>query len=112
MSIHSFRREKRQQGQFLPSPNDFSSDLSLAVRAANQLVSIPSSEPPNKRRKVGERHDYSPKMRASIGQYTALHGPKRVPVKFVLKIAQFNFARLRHTPEIWVNRTTLDPHNY
>ena len=81
------------------------------MRAANQLVGIASSEPPNKRRKVGERHDYSPKMPASIGQYTALHGPKRVPVKFVLKIAQFNSACLRHTPEIWENRTTSDPHN-
>ena len=71
--LNYFRREKRQQGQFLPSTSDFSSDLSPAVRAANQLVGIASSEPPNKRRKVGERHDYSPKMCASIGQYTALH---------------------------------------
>ena len=81
------------------------------MRAANQLVGNAYSKPPNKRRKVVERHDYSPKMRASIGQYTALHGPKCVPVKFVLKIAQFNSARLRHTPEILGNRTTLDPHN-
>ena len=88
MSNLNYFQRKGQQGQFLPSPSDFSSDLSPAVRAANQLVGIASSEPPNKRRKV-ERHDYSPKMRASIGQYTVLHCPKRVPVKFVLKIAPF-----------------------
>ena len=67
------------------------------MRAENQLVCIDSSEPPNKRRKVENATIIALKMRASIGQYTALHGPKRVPVKFVLKTAQFNSARLRHT---------------
>ena len=52
------------------------------MRAANQLVGIASSEPPNKRRKVEERHDYSPKMCASIGQCTALHVPKRASLYF------------------------------
>ena len=74
--LNYFRREKRQQGEFLPSPSDFSSDLSSSVRAAN--VRNASSKPPaTKRRKVGEHHNYSPKNYASIGHYTALHGLKR-----------------------------------
>ena len=81
--LNYFRREKRQQGEFLPSPSDFSSDLSSSVRVANQQVRNASSEPPStKRRKVGERHTYSPKKLASIGHYTALHGPKRATVYF------------------------------
>ena len=81
--LNYFWREKRQQVEFLPSPSDFSSDLSSGVLAANQQVSNASSEPlTSKRRKVGERHNYSPKMHASIGHYTALHGLKCATLYF------------------------------
>ena len=67
--LNYFSHEKRQQGEFLPSPSDFSSDLSSFMRAANQQVRSASSEPPTtKRRKVGERHNYSPK-RLAYGVY-------------------------------------------
>ena len=82
-----FRREKRQQGQFLPSPNAFSSDLSPAIQSANDRVGDLSSELPSKCRKVSERHVYSPRKCASIGHYAALHGPKRATVYYGKQLA-------------------------
>ena len=81
--INYIRKEKSQEGQFLPSSSSFTKDLSSVVRAVNERVGNLSSEiPPSKRRKVGERHVYSPRKRASIGKYAAFHGPQRASLHF------------------------------
>ena len=48
--LNYFRREKRQQEEFLPSPSDFSSDLSSSVRAANLLLLLANLRRPSEER--------------------------------------------------------------
>ena len=83
-----FSERRGSKDNFYPAPTLFQVichlryDLQMTV-----LVISPVNYVPSKRRKDSERHVYSPRKRASIGHYAALHAPTRASVYYGKQLA-------------------------
>ena len=69
-----------ETGNFLPK-----SSTSVERSVNESIGDLVNQEPSAKRLKV-QRHTYSPKKRAQIGKYTAVHGPKQASDHFSIQL--------------------------